>query len=253
MKLLGHAWVAVNVVPKGNKKLLILGSILPEIAFYTKNHPFEYEEIHEGGIEVYQYLKEIKPDWVDLGLGMMTHSYKLGVDKFNDDENLALLGFQNSKLKRLRKRLEAIFGSTAEAAKNSTHNILELAVELKIAEDNPQFVSQLNKAIADKTSRAEIKKILASCFQKPHQSVSQCVDELMEKAKPDYFKSAEGLAKLWIELTSEFKWKPNEKQLAELLNELSKNFSGKDEEFLRRCIEWTRGNIEKASTNKERK
>ena len=31
MKLLGHGWVGVNAVPDGNKKLLILGSILPEI------------------------------------------------------------------------------------------------------------------------------------------------------------------------------------------------------------------------------
>ena len=60
MKLLGHAWVAVNAVPKGNRKLLILGSILPEIMYYTTNHPFEFEGIHEGGDKVYNYLKKKK-------------------------------------------------------------------------------------------------------------------------------------------------------------------------------------------------
>jgi hypothetical protein len=73
MKLIGHAWVAVNAVPQGNKKLLMLGSILPEIMYYTKDHPFKFEEIHEGGDKVYKYLRDKLPEFADLGLGMLAH------------------------------------------------------------------------------------------------------------------------------------------------------------------------------------
>ncbi|MFV1917585.1 MAG: hypothetical protein ACC618_03865, partial [Patescibacteria group bacterium] len=204
MKLLGHTWVAVNSVPKGNRKLLILGSILPEIMYYTSNHPFVYEEIHEGGDIVYSYLKKKKLDWADLGLGMLTHSAKTGADNFNFEENLVILGYGGEKVEELREKLTEVLGITYETAKTRAHNILELAVELRIIKENPEFVVEFNTAIADKKTRTEIKKILSDSFEKDLKRVSKSVDELLNKAKPDYFLNAEGLAKLWAELSRDF-------------------------------------------------
>lgn len=67
--------------------------------YYTKNHPFTFEEIHEGGGIVYQYLIQRQPDLADFGLGMISHSVKYGTDKFNLDENLALLGYEDEKFR----------------------------------------------------------------------------------------------------------------------------------------------------------
>lgn len=245
MKLLGHAWVAVNVLPEGNKKLLILGSILPEIMYYTKNHPFKFEEIHEGGDKVYQYLKENKPDWIDLGLGMLAHSVKAGADKYNFDENLALLGYKGIEVNKLGARLADSLGVSCETAKTRAHNILELAAELKIIKEHPNFIQQFNDAIADKETRGEIIKILTDCFNKKESSVSKSVDELINKAKPEYFRNARGLSNLWAELSKVFDPAPNIDKLSELLKELSEGYSGKDTEFFRKCIEWTRSNLEK--------
>ena len=108
MKLLGHAWVAVNARPEGDRKLLMLGSVLPEIMYYTKDHPFEFEEIHEGGDKVYKYLRSKNPKWADLGLGMLAHSVKSGADKFNFDENLAILGYEKDKVDKLRRKLTEV-------------------------------------------------------------------------------------------------------------------------------------------------
>lgn len=253
MKLLGHAWVAVNAVPEGNNKLLILGSILPEIMYYTKDHPFEFEEIHEGGDRVYQYLKENKPDWADLGLGMLAHSVKAGADKYNFDENLALLGYEGKEVDKLRERLADTLGVSCKTAKTRAHNILELAAELRIIREHPGFVEQFNDAIADQETRVEIKKILTNCFDKTEDSVSKSVDEILNKAKPEYFRNARGLADLWAELSKEFDPVPNKEKLSELLIELSEGYSGKDTEFFRKCIEWTKGNLENVLSNPERK
>lgn len=243
MKFVGHAWVAVNSKPKGNRKLLIIGSILPEIMFYTKKHPFKLGKIHEGGDSVYNYLKKNKPEWSDLGIGMIAHSAKYGADKFNLNENLAILGYKGKDVEILRKKLIKILKVSHDTSKIRAHNILELAIELKIVKDNPEFIKEFNESISDKKIIEQTKKILTDCFDKSYKEVSVCVDELVNKAKPSYFNNAEGLASFWAELSREFDPKPNIKELAKLLTILSKDYSGKDEMLLNKCISWTRGNV----------
>lgn len=254
MKLIGHAWIAVNAVPQANRKLLILGSILPEIMYYTKDHPFQFEEIHEGGERLYQYLVKEKPVWKDLGLGMATHSVKKGADKFNSEENLAILGYQAEKAEELQSRLSSILAVSYETTATRAHNILELAVELGIIKDHPDFIDEFQEAITDKAAREKIKSVLSECYTKPKDKVGRVVEELFEKAKPEYFRSAEGLARLWKELSSAIPDpEPDIRGLAKLINELSLCFAGRDKEFLKRSIEWTRSNIEAVFSHPERK
>lgn len=252
MKLLGHGYVAVNSVPSGNKKLLILGAIVPEIAYYTKTHPFTDEEIHEGGKIVYQYLMQKQSDFADFGLGMVSHSIKYGADHFNLDENLALLGFDNEKILVLRKEIAQILGITEEKAAWRVHNLLELAVEIGIIRNHPEFVSLFTETLGDAEIRETISGILSGCFRKPPEAVNKCVEELFNKAKPEYFTSSEGLAKLWAELSKDFDPPPDIERLTNFLDKLSTDFEGKDKKFLAECIIWTRGNIEGISGRPER-
>lgn len=245
MKLLGHGYVAINAVPQGNKKLLILGAIVPEIAYYTKSPPFTSDEIHEGGKIVYQYLVQKQPNMADFGLGMILHSVKYGADHFNLDANLALLGFDNEKIIDLRKEITQVLGITEENAAWRVHNLLELAVEIGIIKDHPEFVSLFTEALGDSETRAVIGNILSSCFNKPPDAVKECVEELINKAKPEYFTSSEGLARLWAELSKEFDPAPDIERLTNFLNKLSAGFGGKDKKFLTECIHWTKDNIEK--------
>lgn len=247
MKLLGHGYIAVNSVPRGNKKLLILGSVVPEIMFYTRNHPFTFEEIHEGGDIVYRYLMQRRPDLADFGLGMISHSVKYGADKFNFDENLALLGYKGERVEELRKEIAGIFGISSETAKVRTHNILELAVEIGIIREDPDFVSIFIETIGNLGIRGKIGNVLADCFKKPREAVNRSIEELFMKAKPEYFAGAEGLAGLWAELSKEFDPSPDIGRLSNFLNKLSVGFEGKDKKFLLECITWTRGNIERIS------
>jgi hypothetical protein len=66
MNILGHAYVATEAV-KGNRKLLIIGSLLPESSPFIAQNPFTSEEIHESGEKFLKFLdqkskkKEILP------------------------------------------------------------------------------------------------------------------------------------------------------------------------------------------------
>lgn len=244
MKLLGHAWVAVSAHPEGRRNLLILGSVLPEIMYYTKDHPFEFEEIHEGGDEVYKYLKSKKPDFADLGLGMLAHSVRAGADKYNLYESLSTLGYSGNKVDELRDKLSDVLGITYETAKTRAHSILELAVELRIIRENPDFITEFNQAIANKKVRRQVIEILSDCFEKSIEDVAKSVNELLNKAKPGYFKGASGLASLWVELSKEFDPPPNKEKLARLLQDLSKSYKGRDNIFLKECIAWTKNNLD---------
>lgn len=206
-----------------------------------------FEEIHEGGDRIYEYLKKNNPSLADLGLGILAHSVKTGADKFNFDENLSILGYEGDRVDELRNRLSEVLGIAYETAKTRAHNILELAVELKIIKDNPDFVAEFNETLADKELGGQVKKILSDCFDKPREQVNKSVDELLDKAKPEFFRDALGLASLWTELSKEFDPTPDQSRLAEFLVELSNGFSGRDEVFLRECITWTRGNTETIS------
>jgi hypothetical protein len=246
MKFVGHAWVAVNSFPTGKRKLLILGSILPEIMYYTKKHPFAFEEIHEGGQKLFQFLLEHKPEWKDLGLGMTSHSVKTGADKFNFDENLKLLGYKREQVEKMRNDLTEILGINYETAKTRAHNIIELATELAIIKNNPAFMKEFKTAMIDLNTQEQIKIIIAECFHKPKGEVDKSVNELFNKARPEYFENSEGLAKLWSKLSKALPDpEPNLKKLSILLEELSSNFEGKDKIFFKKAIEYTSRNLKK--------
>jgi len=245
MKLLGHAWVAAKAYPEGNRKFLILGSVLPEIMYYTKKHPFKYEEIHEGGDVVYLYLKDRKSEMADLGIGMYAHSVKSGADRFNFDKKLSTLGYKGEDINTLRKRLGEVLKILPETARVRAHNILELAVEVNIIRKHPEFRDEFGRSLVDSDLRSEIVGILSRCFRKDKYETETCVSELLGKAKAEYFKDAYGLAGLWGELSRDFDPPFERKELAVLLEELAHGFNGKDEEFLRECVLWVRGNIMK--------
>lgn len=245
MKLIGHAWIAINARPQGNQKLLMFGSIIPEVMYYVSDSPFSFEEIHEGGDRLYEYLRLNNLELSDLGLGMLSHSVKAGADRFNMDDNLEILGFKASDIIILRKQLSGVLGIDYPTTKARVHNILELAVELRIIREHPAFIKKLTSTIADKEINRKAIDALAACFNKSPNKVKKSVNELIEKAKPDYFVGADGLANLWHEFIRDIDPAPDHHALVKLLENLSSQFGTKDSLFINECIVWTKSNLDK--------
>lgn len=248
MKLLGHAWVAVNSYPEGKRDQLILGSILPEVYFYTlniKGHFFKHEEIHEGGLKFYQYLKKESPDLKDLGIGMITHGNKYGVDKFNYGKYLELLGYKGEKKQKIQPKLMSTLNLNKKQADICAHNIFELALELGLESQNPKFVEEFEKALNNKLLIEHASFSLSKCFHKPQKKVLELINELMNKTAGKYNEGSFGLAKLWAELVEDMYPKFDPKKLAPFLEELHDNFKGKDKIFIEKGIVWTKGNLKK--------
>lgn len=141
MKILGHVYVALKSVPAKNKNLLVWGSILPEMTFYIEDNPFDYEEIHEGGIRVLDFLKKEKSAWTDLALGILSHSSKFGADHFDEFKQLEQLGYVRGKDAEFEQKVaEAInLTSNLPEAQIRVHNLLDLALDLYISRTYPKL------------------------------------------------------------------------------------------------------------------
>ncbi len=66
----GHTWVAFQAI-KRHDPYLLAGSHIPDLVPYVTNSVFTFDEIHESGDSLYQFLKENHPGCINLALGIL--------------------------------------------------------------------------------------------------------------------------------------------------------------------------------------
>jgi len=110
MKGLGHIFVAQRVL--GEKVLAAQGVLLPEMVPYLAEDVFDWQELHEGGEKLYQYLQKTAPQEIDLALGLLTHGVTFGADGLNTRHWRGGTGYAHQKealLKSWKQREYALF------------------------------------------------------------------------------------------------------------------------------------------------
>lgn len=197
MNILGHSYIAAQVI-SGNKDLLIIGSLLPETTPFIADNPFAYEEIHEGGERLFEFLSKKYPQEQDLALGMIVHSYKSGADQWNKKiEKYA--GSQRQEL--LRKIAEASVVDL-KAAESRLHNFLWWGMDFLILQNYPKFVKEVSQTLNNVKAK-EIAWLLSECFKKDNKEVLKIFKILFEKIyKVKDLDSAAGLAHIWARQAS---------------------------------------------------
>lgn len=150
MNILGHSYIVTKAI-SGNKDLLIIGSLLPETSPFIADNPFAYGEIHEGGEILFEFLSKKYPQKRDLALGIMTHSYKFGADKWNKKiEEYAA----NRREGLLRKIAETSLVNL-KTAELRLHNFLWWGIDFLILKNYPQFVKEVSQILV----KADVDKI----------------------------------------------------------------------------------------------
>jgi len=247
MKVLGHIYVAIKAFPKRNHQLLAWGAILPEMMFYVKENPFEYRQIHEGGEKIVEFLRTRKPEWIDLGLGIIAHSQKKGADFFDSPKKLRQLGyFQGEDTEFEEKIVEALNLPNIKTAQSRAHNILDLALDLYIGQKYPWVMGELTNALT-KIPVLEMANILSECFTKPRNQVEIALQKLKEMINLEDLNTAKGLARLWTRFSEALPEKEiNTTKTAEAINLAAKIIQGKQEAFLRSAVERTRRSINRS-------
>ena len=241
MKILGHAFIATHAVD-GNNQLLIIGSLIPETLPYIPNEIFDYNELHEGGRKLFEYLNRSYPEKRDLALGLMSHGYKTGADKFSpSSEELVAL-----KRKFLLEKIARAQGLKLSIAQTGLHNYVGLGLDWLLVQNEPKLVKEVQKSLK-KVDLEEISGLLAQGFHKNEIEVRVMLKALFRDIYHwDDLNSLEGLAGIWARQASGLpeKDKVNVFKAAEIIKECSKLLEDKWRGFLELVSLKVRKNIE---------
>jgi len=192
MNILGHSYVATHSV-HGDNSLLIIGSLLPESFLFISNNPFSQEEIHEGGKKFLWFLRDTYPDKCDLALGMLSHGYNKGADKFNKEIEM-YAGSQREKLLNEIAECSSIDLNTAEYR---LHNFLWWGVDVWILRKFPRFVEKIQRTLGG-VDIGGISRLLSEAFGKKQQATERVMKILFREIyQPRDLTSIEGLTRIW--------------------------------------------------------
>jgi len=202
MKGLGHIFVAQRVL--GEKVLAAQGVLLPEMVPYLAEDVFDWQELHEGGEKLYQYLQKTAPQEIDLALGLLTHGVTFGADGLNTRHWRGGTGYAHQKEAPLIPKIFEVHpGIDKATAQAFGHNFINLGMDLLIQKDFPEVVISAQEAV----SQVDVDKLaplLADCFNKEKQEgkiVSALRILFGEIYVSQNLDSLEGLARSWQSLT----------------------------------------------------
>ena len=242
MKLLGHVYVATQSFPEKNQQLLAFGAVIPETVFYTNNPALSFDQIHEGGLEIYNFCIKYYPTFSELGLGIMTHSVKYGADSYNSLESIKPLGFTETDIPRIADALEV----DIVTANTRAHNLYDLVLDYYINSKYPAI-----SKIVEQTKTLDkhaIASVLSKSFSVPEDKIYNNLVHLWNKYDLQLMTSFEGLAIFWKSLASDFKEKDpvNVAKTATLLSDFYSKAEDRADSFIESVLNSTRLRVKQA-------
>lgn len=140
---LSHIYVSTQVTGRKDP-LLILGSVLPDIAWTSKSS-IGREKIHNSPQQVKDYFALKNPELSDLTLGFNLHSgVNQGADYFSDDHEI---GFAITEGRKIRSDVLALGeGFTDRTSLVIAHNFIEAGIDLNLLSSHSEIL-ELYKTI----------------------------------------------------------------------------------------------------------
>lgn len=243
MNFLGHAYVAYKTTGRLNQYLLA-GSYLPDLVPFVPHSVFGFEEMHEGGEKLLKFLKKNSFYAQDLAIGMISHSSKLGADKFNREIENWLLE-EKTKRKLALKIVGCSEVSFEVAFQWRVHNYLWAGIEIYLLRKNFQFVQKIADLYPEINNK-KISLILSNCFQKEPKAVQRMVDYHFGAIDPIGLLSLNGLVKIWRKGMAGLPEKDNidEIKTRQLFEEIYTSFENQWQGILEKVIDQTKINLE---------
>lgn len=174
---LAHTYVSTKAANRKNP-LLILGSILPDIAT-TSSQQIGRDMIHNSPVELFNFIKSNYPALIDLGWGVRLHSQvNRGADFYTDDFDT---GYAYIYGREISKDV-AILLSTPhdQSCLVLAHNFIELAIDLHLAKSNKQITDAYKLGIENsKKEFATISECLGNYLSLDSATVSTEIDKLV--------------------------------------------------------------------------
>lgn len=184
---LSHIYVSTKVACK-ESDLLILGSVIPDLAWFSE--PLR-GALHNEPDDFWNFVKEKYPDFLDLALGVRFHSQiGRGADYYSDDEEI---GYAKVNGRKIVKNVASAFGIEEERqALVLSHNFIEAAVDLLLAEKFPSLVRTYQRAIdGDAAEKAAV--VISVYLGKDVSLVETELRELFAFFSPENISSLRGV------------------------------------------------------------
>jgi len=213
---LSHTLVSTKVTGRKNS-LLILGSLLPDIAWSSTIKEWRYK-LHENSKVFYDYIKENYPQLLELAIGVRLHSYEdRGADYYSDDEKVGfakieahkisndvtkLLGLESNGLTvpfkyGLRVNSSSwigkMLGINKKIAFVIAHNFIEGGVDLNLLEKNKDLVA-IYKRTFDNLDLNEIVASLSQYLGVKEETLEEEIEKYIKLIKPNNFSSINTIA-----------------------------------------------------------
>ncbi len=139
---LSHIYVSTKVAGK-ESDLLVLGSVIPDLAWFSE--PLR-GALHSTPAEFWDFVKDKYPNSLDLVLGVKLHSQiNKGADYYSDDDET---GYAKVNGRKIIKTVTEVLGiEEGQQALVLSHNFIEAAIDLLLAENIPSLPKIYRRAI----------------------------------------------------------------------------------------------------------
>jgi hypothetical protein len=196
VNIIGHNYIASKVLNRYNS-LIAAGCHLPDLVPFLRESVLTFDEIHESPERVYDYLKQNDDMYIDLALGLMTHSVKFGADKFNKEIDTWLLeSNENLKLEIANKIVGASNMKLETALGPRMHNYLWCGYDFYILDKYPTFVNRIGNAYSG-INVSEISEIISKTFDKPQDTIQNNIEAHIGLVLKHNVATREGYISLW--------------------------------------------------------
>ncbi len=163
MFFLAHTYAATKVA--GKNPLIVVGSTIPDIHMFGTT--LDSIELHKKGQEFKNYLEQVDPSMVKLGIGMMLHDeIPTGLDFYAHKRfGKFKKGYVIKNCQLLIKKIKDVekFGIPAYY-EQFAHPFIEAAVDIIIAKKHPDIVKAFNDSIR-KVNTTKIANYLSDFFE----------------------------------------------------------------------------------------
>lgn len=173
-----HIWFSRRVLGYINN-MTVLGSVFPDTVIKCC---LTYDQTHNIGWGLYEYLKEYGDECLDFARAVVTHTVNpKGLDFYGDEEyGDGYKGYCFQKAAGIEKEVIEACNIPDRFGLWKAHNFIEMGIEMNIVDSERELVNVFCEGLTDSCLVKEISSRLDEYFKLEDKSVDNCFSKFAE-------------------------------------------------------------------------
>ncbi|HYE82726.1 MAG TPA: hypothetical protein VEG39_11265 [Clostridia bacterium] len=167
-----HIWFSRRVLGYINN-MTVLGSVFPDAV----KSCLTYDQTHNVGWGLYEYLKEYEEEYLDFARAVFTHTvYPEGLDFYSDERyGDGYKGYCFQKAAVIEEEVIEACNIPESFGLWKAHNFIEMGIEMNIIEAERELIDIFREGLADSSRIRELSSLLDRYFGLEDRSVCSCL------------------------------------------------------------------------------